>query len=221
MKYLKFIAIPLGVGLTLALISLTVNSSADSVKTHPDEPTKIAVQAEASAPSINLFVTHGHCSLPFAGSLNHLYVGVEGQKNEGNPLESVKIQFAIDAQSFKACHGDEYTAEILTPGLFVDGDRDQLVFESTNVFTMGVDWYQINGKLSIKGVQRDVKFFATGIRNPLKNMTSDLIIEGQVDLSDWGIDYEKIVHGKSNPTPTKWMHLNLKLDLDRYLNTRV
>lgn len=217
MKYLKFIAIPFGVCFTLALISLTVNSSSNSEKT----PSEIDAETSESVQTINLFVTHGHCSLPFGGNLSDVNIRMEEPKLQGNPLESMKIRFAIDAQSFKTCIGDEYTAEIQTPGLFIDGDRDQLIFESTNVFTMGVDWYQINGKLSIKGVEKDVKFFATGIRNSLETTPSDLIIEGQVDLSDWGIDYEKIVHGKSNPTPTKWMHLNLKLDLDRYLHTRV
>jgi hypothetical protein len=75
---------------------------------------------------------------------------------------------------------------------------------------MGLDWYQINGKLSIKGVERNVKFFATGIRDPKVLNPTSIVLEGQIDLMGWGIDYDKIVHGKSEPIATKWMHLNMR-----------
>ena len=78
---------------------------------------------------------------------------------------------------------------------------------------MGVDWYQVNGKLSIKGVENDVKLFVTGIRDPKETMPSSLVLEGQLDLLDWDIDYDKIVNGKSDPHPTKWMYLNMKIEM--------
>lgn len=209
MKYLKIIGIPLAFIGSLALVSLTINTSSEGTSNKEDSELE-----ETTKQSINLFVTHGGCSLPFSGTVSNLVVKTEPRFDQGNPLETMQMNFEIDVNSFKACIGDEYTAEVQTPGLFIDDDNEKLIFRSTNVFTMGLDWYQINGKLSIKGMERDVKFFATGIRNPLKSMPTELILEGQLDLSDWGIDYEQIVHGKSLIHGTKWMHLNMKIDMD-------
>ena len=78
---------------------------------------------------------------------------------------------------------------------------------------MGLNWYQVNGKMAIKGVERNVKFFVTGIRKPNESMASALVLEGQIDLLDWGIDYDKIVSGKSDPHPTKWLHINMTIDI--------
>ena len=53
----------------------------------------------------------------------------------------------------------------------------------------------------------------SGIRDPKDTMASSLVVEGQMNLLDWGIDYDKIVYGKSDSVPTKWMHINMKIDL--------
>lgn len=169
----------------------------------------------AETQTVNLFVTHGHCSLPFGGIVNDLKVITTTRKDQGNPLEDMKVSFQIDPKSFNACGGDDLTATIQTPGLFSSKNDEKIVFTSTNVYTMGVDWYQINGKMTIKGVEKEVKFFATGIRNPKETMPSFLVLEGQLDLSDWGIDYEKIVNGVSSEEPTKWMHLNMKIEMKK------
>jgi polyisoprenoid-binding protein YceI len=77
----------------------------------------------------------------------------------------------------------------------------------------------INGKMSIKGIEKNVKFFATGIKNPKETKTSTLVLEGQLNLLDWGIDYDKIVMGESAIVPTQWMHLNMKIDLAEVNNS--
>ena len=166
---------------------------------------------------INLFVTHGHCSTPFAGSVNNLKVNAPIREDLGNPLENMTISFDVNPNSFNVCGGDDLTARIKTPGLFISKNNDNITFRSTNVYTMGIDWYQVNGKLSIKGIEREVKLFVTGIRNPNNTTTNSLVIEGQMNLFDWGIDYDKIVNGKSNNISTKWMHINMKIDTIEYL----
>lgn len=164
--------------------------------------------------NINLFVSHGHCSLPFSGRLENLIMdGINPQK-PGNPLEDLSLSFEINPNTFKACSADEYTAHVKTPGLFINEENENMKFKSTSIYTMGIDWYQINGTLSIKGVERPVKLFASGIRNPSETMSSYLVIEGQLNLEDWGIDYEKIVHDRVEERATKWMHLNAKINLE-------
>ncbi len=81
------------------------------------------------------------------------------------------------------------------------------------MYTVGLDWYQVNGQLSIRGVVKEMKIFATGIRDPKEAKPSFLVLEGQLNLFDWGIDYDKIVNGKSDPVPTTWMYLNMKINM--------
>lgn len=164
--------------------------------------------------TINMFVTHGHCSTPFAGKLDRLTVDFGKLRNdEGNPVENMKLSFEINPNTFNVCASEELTAKIKTPGLFIGDRNESIIFTSTDVYTMGLDWYQVNGKLSIKGEVREVKFFVTGIRDPKDSKPSGMVLEGQFNLQDWGIDYDKIVNGKSYNVPTKMMHLNMRFDL--------
>ena len=128
-------------------------------------------------------------------------------------LEKLSISFEIDPDSFMVCAGEELTAKIKTPGLFIGSNNEKIIFKSTNIYTMGIDWYQINGVLSIKGVEKEVKLFASGIRGADQISTSMLILEGRMNLFDWGIDYDKIVNGKSEGIATKWMHFNMKINI--------
>ena len=163
--------------------------------------------------TVNLFVTHGHCSTPFGGIVDDLIVSVPTRDDLGNPLEYMNISFEIDPNSFNVCAGDDLTARIKSPGLFIGENDEKITFRSTEVYTMGIDWYQVNGKMSIKGVEKDVKLFVTGIRDPKEVMASLLVLEGQMNLFDWGIDYDKIVNGKSDTVPTKWMYINMKIEM--------
>lgn len=168
---------------------------------------------KAANQTINMFVTHGHCSTPFAGKVNDLKVEYPTRLDLGNPLEDMVISFEVDPNSFNVCKAEELTPRIKTPGLFISEKNEKITFISTNVYTMGVDWYQVNGKMSIKGVEKDVKLFVTGIRKPNEQVATSLVLDGQVNLFDWGIDYDLIVNGKSSSVATKWLYLNMKIEL--------
>jgi polyisoprenoid-binding protein YceI len=160
-----------------------------------------------------LFVTHGHCSTPFAGIVENLIIDIPTRPDLGNPLENMQISFEINPNSFNVCAGDDLTKRIKTPGLFIANNNENITFRSTDIYTMGLDWYQVNGKMSIKGIEKDVKLFISGIRDKDEVMTSSLVIEAQMNLFDWGIDYDLIVNGKSDSISTKWMHFNMKIKL--------
>ncbi|WP_435263532.1 YceI family protein [Tenacibaculum sp. nBUS_03] len=161
---------------------------------------------------MNLFVTHGHCSTPFSSTVNNLEILLFKRKNQGNPLENMKLSFALDPESFKVCSKEvDVNKTIKKPGVFINEKKEQITFTSTDVFTMGIDWYQVNGIMSIRGVEREVKLFVSGIRSTTEIYPSFLILEGRVNLFDWGIDYDKVVTGISSTTSTKWMHFNMKI----------
>jgi polyisoprenoid-binding protein YceI len=187
-------------GFTVSNLAISNNKGVEALENEPKQ-------------TINLFVTHGHCSTPFAGIVDDLKVVAPVRNDLGNPLEDMKISFNINPNSFNACAGDELTARIKTPGLFIGVNDERITFRTTAVYTMGMDWYQVNGHMSIKGIEKEVTLFATGIRAPNATRTTLLVLEGRMNLLDWGIDYDKIVSGKSDNVPTKWMYINMKIDM--------
>lgn len=208
MKKIKIILV------SLVVLIISVIGSGYAVSNSSNQNSEaFPVLDEKQNQTINLFVTHGHCSTPFGGIVNNLKVSIPERYDLGNPLENMMISFEVNPNSFNVCVGDDLTAKIKTPGLFIGENNEKITFRSTNVYTMGLDWYQVNGKISIKGIERDVKLFVTGIRDPKDAMASSLVLQGQMNLFDWGIDYEKIVNGKSDSVPTKWLYINMKIDL--------
>ena len=189
----------------ISLVSLTLIYSFQSKTVQP--------LTTESNQSINLFVSHGHCVLPFTGKITNLQLDLPQRNDQGNPMEGMNISFNINPNTFNVCSDDKLTNRVKTPGLFISKNQDDITFRSKDVYTMGLDWYQVNGILSIKGVEHKMKFLVTGIRKPEEQMANTLIFEGQVNLEDWDIDYDLIVNGKSNSSRTKWMHLNMQLEI--------
>ncbi|OIQ26998.1 MAG: hypothetical protein BM564_13545 [Bacteroidetes bacterium MedPE-SWsnd-G2] len=207
MKTVKtFIPIVIGLVLMLVISGYVRTDTIEAPKPNHEPTEKPSVQ------NVNFFVTHGHCSTPFSGQVENLKLKAPHKNDLSNPLENMTLDFEIDPNTFSVCKAEELTERIKTPGLFITETNEKFVFRSTNVYTMGIDWYQVNGKLSIKGVEKDVKFFVTGIRNENEINTNTLVLQGQFNLLDWGIDYDKIVSGESDPVPTKWMYINMKID---------
>ncbi len=163
--------------------------------------------------NMNLFVSHGHCSSPFAGKVENFNLELTQRYDQGNPMEGAKLQFDINPATFAVCADKEFVNKLQKPGLFWTDDAEKMTFISTNIYTMGMDWYQINGDLTIKGITHEMKFMVTGIRKPQQRMATQLIFEGQVNLEDWGIDYDKVINRQSSSHPTKWMHLNMQVEI--------
>ncbi len=211
MKNIKNLALPL----VILIIALVVSGYAKSdSEVSPKE--NLSAVSKTQQQTINMFVTHGHCSTPFAGVVNNLQLDIASRSDQGNPLENMALSFEVDPNTFNVCRAEELTSKIRKPGLFVGKDNEKITFKSTNVYTMGLDWYQVNGTMTIKGIEKDVKFFVTGIRDPKETMASSLVLSGQVNLFDWGIDYDKIVNGKSDSVPTKLLYLNMTFDVPAY-----
>lgn len=208
MKNLKYsISTAVVILFTVLAYSFTITTSTNQKKAD------LSVLENPPSQTLNLFVTHGHCSTPFAGKVTDFELNISNRKDGGNPLEDMGISFEVDPNSFNACAGNSFTNRIKTPGLFISENNENITFRSTQVYTMGLDWYQLNGKMAIKGIEKNVKLFITGIRDSKDMEAHSLVISGKVDLSDWGIDYDKIVSGKSDSVPTKWLYLNMQVEI--------
>ncbi len=220
--------------LTAVLVTSSFRSGLSSNEDAPCEPTTTAPAKENKRyQTISLAVSHGHCTLPFEATLENFKVDIPSkQVDYGNitidpktgkvrtntenpsndPLKQMKVSFDIDPNSFNTFVGEEYTQRLRKDGLFKSEKDQKIKFTTTDVFALGKDWYQLRGKLSIKGVEQDVWFWATPIYQSGKDFITSMVIEGQVNLFDFGIDYDKITTGKSDNVPSKWMYINLNFD---------
>lgn len=208
MNKLKIILLPL----TFFTVLIGVSAFAMNASKEKEKP-GCSAPVQASNQTVNLFVTHGHCSTPFGGVIDQMQLEIPPREDLGNPLEYMKLSFEIDPNSFNACAGEEYTKNVQTPGLFMGDNNEKMIFTSKHVYTMGIDWYQINGTLSIKGVEKEMNLFVTGVRKPEDQMPSSLIIQGRLNLFDWGIDYDQLVHGGPSTVPTQWLFMNMKVEV--------
>jgi polyisoprenoid-binding protein YceI len=205
--------------ISLVVLGIVVVASGFAINTSTVQKEQIASSKENKEEQlINIFVTHGHCSTPFRGVVDNLEVSLPQSNYFGSRSEVMKLSFEMAPNLFNSSL-ERVTERVQTPDLFIGSNNEKIVFRSTNVYTMGEDWYHINCKMSIKGIEKNVKFFATGIKNPKETKTSTLVLEGQLNLLDWGIDYDKIVMGESAIVPTQWMHLNMKIDLAEVNNS--
>ncbi len=178
------------------------------------KPTESVSVRNRNPQLINLAVSHGHCSSKFSGRIENLNLELFPRTDAGNPLEDMKISFDINPNTLNVCNDSSLSRKLKSPGFFINKEEDRIQFKTTQVYTMGIDWYQINGTLSIKGLEHNVIFYATGIRGENEISPTELVLQGQVYLLDWGIDFDVFLFGTTE-SPTSWLHLNMKIDLQK------
>ena len=208
MKTLRTILLPVSITLALSTVCIFTLLSTSCI------PTESVTEKNASAQLINLAVSHGHCTSKFSGQVDNLNLELFPRTDLGNPLENMKLSFDIDPNTLNACNDSSLSEKLKSPGFFINNKEDRISFKTTQVNTIGIDWYQINGKLSIKGIEQNVIFYATGIRGENETAPTELVIQGQVYLLDYGIDFDIFLFGTAE-SPTSWLHLNMVIDLDK------
>jgi hypothetical protein len=208
MKTVKIIVLPLLVAGTLALASAFTKDSSPCQGTDPS-----TALINKQDQTINLYVSHGHCSTPYGGDVDNLLISAPKRTDLGNRLENMQVSFEIRPTTFKQCAANELTENHKSAAIFLGENDEKITFKSTSVQTIGIDWHEINGKMLIKGVEKEVKLKASGVRESNDLMPSALVIESCVNLLDWGIDYDKIVKGKLSDRSTQWMHFNMTIKM--------
>jgi polyisoprenoid-binding protein YceI len=154
-----------------------------------------------------------HCSSKFSGQVENFNLELFHRTDIGNPLGDMKISFDINPNTLNACNDSSLSEKLKSPGFFMNEEEDKITFKTIQVNTLGIDWYQVNGKLSIKSVEHNVVLYATGIRGEDEIYPTELVLQGQVYLLDWGIDFDLFLFGTAQ-SPTSWLHLNMVIDLE-------
>jgi polyisoprenoid-binding protein YceI len=208
MKSLKTILLPVTIAIALSMVCVFTLLSTSC------KPTEPVTENKPSSQLINLAVSHGHCSSKFSGQVENFNLELFPRTDLGNPLEDMKISFDIDPNTLNACNDSSLSEKLKSPGFFMNKEEDKITFKTTQVYTLGIDWYQINGQLSIKGIEHNVILYATGIRGENEISPTELVLQGQVYLLDWGIDFDLFLFGTAQ-SPTSYLHLNMVIDLDK------
>lgn len=94
MKNIKNIVLSLVVFVIMIVASSYTNSTSVF-----EQNEAVSVLENKQNQTINLFVTHGHCSTPFAGIVDDLILNVPTRDDLGNPLEEMSISYEIDPNS--------------------------------------------------------------------------------------------------------------------------
>lgn len=134
--------------------------------------------------NLNLAISHGHCNMTLYGAIEELDLNI--QKDD---LFQTSVDFKVNTNTLLVNNdADGGMTESIQKEEIFDGNGEQYIeFTTKDVFQLGENWLQLRGEMSVKGVSTDVKLRATPIYEQ-GNITK-LVIEGQVNLYDFGIEY--------------------------------
>ncbi len=162
-------------------------------------------QVNLDTSSAQLALSHGHCNLPIKGIIRAARV-----QSQQEDLSDITVDFEIDMTSLIANIKEDgaYTRHIRSEKAFNTDEFPLMTFQCTDNFRLGDNWYQLRGNLTICGHSQSVLLRMTPVA---QGENIRLVIEGKVNLFDFGIAYEEMdgnqVHAKE-----KIMFINLELE---------
>lgn len=157
----------------------------------------------------NFSVSHGHCQTPFDASFSN--VKILYQPN----MKGLQIDFDVNAQSIVAVGNpkSEFTESMKGKDRFDAKHYPVMRFLSDGVYNLGKDWFQLNGKLTIKDKTVQTFFHVRPVYDQMGNnrVLRKFVLDGEVQLKDFGIS-GSMVDGDDVPGRTMYMNLVLKAD---------
>ena len=213
----------------IAIVAVTVISSGFIAYNNDgtEAPTKCGEPVAKVRPVnqvINFAISHGHCVLPFQGKMDQLEVkfpqkpleivngSIFPQIMEADVMKNLALSFTVNANSLNAEVGVTYTERVQSEAIFNGVNNEKISFTSREVYYLGENWYTVHGLLSIKGVSKEVYLRATPVYLKGTNIINNIIIEGDINLFDFGIDYDNNPgHASSKTNKTMYLNFNYQL----------
>ena len=154
---------------------------------------------------VNLAISHGHCNLNFYGKTGdlNLYFNEDDQ-------EDFKVSFSVNTTSLNVYgDNDDLTLGLRTEKMFDASGNNTIEFRTEDIFVLGEDWFQMRGKMIIKGVEKSVRLMATPAPKSVEGHT--WILEEKVNLDDFGIHSDLPEHAPNSEMGEHMMFLNMKV----------
>lgn len=113
----------------------------------------------------------------------------------GDDFSTAEIEVAIEADSIFT--NDEARDKHLKSADFFDVENHrQLVFKSTSIKDRGDGEYTLTGKLSIRGVEKEVTLdveFGGINKDPWGNQKAGFSLSGKINRKDWGLNWNAVL----------------------------
>lgn len=109
----------------------------------------------------------------------------------GNDLSTASIRASIDAASISTNEGDRDN-HLRSADFFDVENHPELTFEGTSFVKLDDDNYALKGKLTIKGISKEVAFeveFGGIGKDPWGNEKAGFSLQGKINRKDWGLNW--------------------------------
>ncbi|MBK0370323.1 YceI family protein [Flavobacterium agrisoli] len=110
---------------------------------------------------------------------------------EDDSFENAQIDFKAAVNSIDTNNNDRDN-HLKSADFFDVENHSHLTFQSTGFKKIEENEYELSGKLTIKGVEKDVKFpveFSGLMTDPWGNTKVGLNILGKINRKDWGLNW--------------------------------
>jgi polyisoprenoid-binding protein YceI len=112
-------------------------------------------------------------------------------ESDGKDFTNASIKATIDASSIFT-NEDNRDGHLKSADFFDVENYKELAFVGTSFTRKGEDEYQLNGKLTIKGVTKDVTFtveFGGVTKDPWGNEKAGFSLNGKINRTDFGLNW--------------------------------
>ncbi|MCM8570339.1 YceI family protein [Gramella jeungdoensis] len=113
------------------------------------------------------------------------------EMNAGEDLTDTKILVDIDGSSISTNNKDR-DDHLKSEDFFDVNNYPKLTFESSSIENKGGNAYNLNGTLSIKGVQKEVTLdleFGGLMKDPYGNEKAGFSVNGKINRKDFGLNW--------------------------------
>ncbi|MFT7590601.1 MAG: polyisoprenoid-binding protein YceI [bacterium] len=129
--------------------------------------------------------------------------------NEDNQ-EDFKVRFSVKTTSLNVYgDNDDLTLGLRTKKMFDASGHNTIAFRTEDIFVLGEDWFQVRGKMKIKGIEKTVRLQASPVTSSGNGHT--WILEGKINLDDFGIHSDLPEHAPDSEMGGHMMFLNMKV----------
>jgi polyisoprenoid-binding protein YceI len=112
-------------------------------------------------------------------------------ESDGKDFSNASIKATIDASSIFT-NEDNRDGHLKSPDFFDVENHKELSFVGTSFKKKGEDEYELTGKLTIKGVTKDVTFtveFGGVTKDPWGNEKAGFSLSGKINRTDFGLNW--------------------------------
>lgn len=108
---------------------------------------------------------------------------------EGDDFSKARISFSMNTASIDTEVADR-DAHLKSPDFFDVANFPKITFKSTAMTDLGDDTYELEGLMTIKGIEKPVKLtaeYAGIITDPWGQQKAGFTISGKIHRKDWGL----------------------------------